>query len=73
MQHVVSVIRDVCRKYSDGNVLTPVPVSDYIYTSTFASKNGRKRMEDCHVIINDLQIIFDVKVSYIKLFFSFLI
>lgn len=73
MQHVVSIIRDVCRKYSEGNVPTPVHVSDYFYTSTFASKNRRKRMEDCHVIINDLQIIFDVKVSYIKLFFISLI
>lgn len=66
MQHVIRLIRDVCQKCLDQELLASLPVSDDYYISIFAAKNRRRCMEDSHVIINDLQKIFDLKVWFLS-------
>ncbi len=64
MQYVISKIQEVFRKYGENDELisTLCVPNPNIFTSTFANKNRRRCMEDCHVIITGLQDLFDVKV-----------
>ncbi|KAK7571996.1 hypothetical protein V9T40_014468 [Parthenolecanium corni] len=62
MQYVIGKIREICQRFVDGKLQYPQPVSDQPnYLSIFATKNRRRCMEDCHVIISDLNVLFDVK------------
>lgn len=63
MQYVISKIQEICPRYlEDEQILSlSVPNQEH-YISVFATKNRRRYMEDCHVIIRDLQKLFNIKV-----------
>lgn len=51
---------EICLRYLDNSKLCslPTPGPPYNAVSAFAVKNNRRRMEDRHVIIHDLNSLF---------------
>lgn len=65
MQTVMAKINEVCLRYLDNSMLCslPAPGTPYFPTSVCAVKNTRRRMEDRHVVIHDLNTMFNIQVS----------
>ncbi|KAJ8966448.1 hypothetical protein NQ317_003194, partial [Molorchus minor] len=63
MQTVMAKTNEVCLRYLDNSMLCslPSPGTPYYVTSTYAAKNTRKRMEDRHVVIHDLNTMFNIQ------------
>lgn len=74
MQTVMAKINEVCLRYLDNSMLCSLPTSDnaYFATSVCAVRNSRKRMEDRHVYIHDLNTMFNNQVSTIIFHFGYL-
>lgn len=64
MQTVMAKIIEVCLRYLDNSMLCSLPSSSntYFATSVCAVRNGRRRMEDRHVVIHDLNTMFNNQV-----------
>lgn len=60
MQTVMAKTNEVCMRYLDNSKLCtlPTPGPPYNEVSTCAIKNTRRRMEDRHVVIHDLNSLF---------------
>lgn len=66
MQCVVTKTNEICLRYLDNSKLCslPSPGAPYNTVSVCAIKNNRRRMEDRHVVIHDLNALFiDEEVS----------
>ncbi|KAJ8940633.1 hypothetical protein NQ318_020690 [Aromia moschata] len=63
MQTVMAKTNEVCLRYLDNSMLCslPSPGGPYFLTSIHAVKNGRRKMEDRHVVIHDLNTMFNVQ------------
>lgn len=67
MQTVMSKMNEVCLRYLDNSQLDSLPAPDSTplpEVSVFASRNARRRMEDRHVIIHDLNTMFNIQVYF---------
>ncbi|XP_023311982.1 mucin-2 isoform X3 [Anoplophora glabripennis] len=63
MQTVMAKTNEVCLRYLDNSMLCslPSPGTPYFPTSVYAVKNSRRRMEDRHVVIHDLNTMFNIQ------------
>lgn len=64
MQTVMAKTNEVCLRYLDNSMLCslPSPSNTYFYeTSVFAIRNKRRKMEDRHVVVHDLNTMFNVQ------------
>ncbi|XP_057667078.1 titin-like isoform X1 [Diorhabda carinulata] len=65
MQTVIAKTNEVCLRYLDNSMLCSLPSPDtgtpYCITSVYAIKNTRRRMEDRHVVIHDLNNMFNIQ------------
>ncbi|XP_048522569.1 uncharacterized protein LOC109539536 isoform X2 [Dendroctonus ponderosae] len=61
MQAVMAKTNEVCLRYLDNSLLysLPPPSSTYYATSVSAKRNKRRTMEDRHVAIHDLNLMFN--------------
>lgn len=73
MQGVVGKTNEICLRYLDNSMLysLPPPGEPHNVVTVFASKNRRKKMEDRHVVINDLNTIFNRQVWFFYFFGGF--
>jgi protein phosphatase 1E len=64
MQTVMAITNDICQKYLDNNMLYSLPSPGWPHhiVSVFAAKNKRRRMEDRHVVVHDLNTMFNIQV-----------
>lgn len=71
MQCVMAKTNEVCLRYLDNSMLCslPSPGPPYNIVSVYALKNLRRKMEDRHVVIHDLNTMFNIQV--IQCFFVF--
>lgn len=71
MQTVVAKTNEVCLRYMENSMLCslPPPGPPYNVTTLCAVKNGRRQMEDRHVIIHDLNTMFNIQVKYYFIIF----
>lgn len=70
MQAVTGKINEICKRYLENSrlaLLPPPPSIPLPIVTVCAIRNSRRKMEDRHVILHDLNAIFNVKVK-IKLF-----
>ena len=79
MKHVFTKLRDVCQRWlangAAGAVAALKPTSYVPHAhrvSLCAIKNTRRKMEDRHLVIHDLNALYGLKVPPTFLFFSFL-
>ncbi|CAH1100487.1 unnamed protein product, partial [Psylliodes chrysocephalus] len=65
MQTVMAKTNEVCLRYLDNSMLCSLPSPDagspFCLTSVCAIKNTRRRMEDRHVIVHDLNTTFSIQ------------
>ncbi|XP_066247758.1 uncharacterized protein [Euwallacea similis] len=63
MQAVMAKINEVCLRYLDNSMLCslPAPTNVFYETSICARRNRRRRMEDRHVVIHDLNTMFNIQ------------
>jgi protein phosphatase 1E len=63
MQTVMAITNDICQKYLDNNMLYSLPSPGWPHhiVSVFAAKNKRRRMEDRHVVVHDLNTMFNIQ------------
>ncbi|XP_018318809.1 protein phosphatase 1E isoform X3 [Agrilus planipennis] len=63
MQTVMNQINEICFRYLDNSKLCslPSPGPPYCKVSAYAIKNVRRRMEDRHVVIHDLNTMFNIQ------------
>lgn len=71
MQTVIAVTNKICQRYLENAMLytLPCPGPPYSPVSVSAIKNCRRSMEDRHVVIHDLNTMFNIQVVFV--FFSF--
>lgn len=55
---------EVCLRYLDNSMLCSLPAPSFTYNvvTVAASRNKRRKMEDRHVVIHDLNTMFNVQV-----------
>lgn len=63
MQAVMAKANEVCLRYLDNSMLCslPTPTTNFYLTSANAVRNKRRTMEDRHVVIHDLNTMFNVQ------------
>ncbi|CAG9831162.1 unnamed protein product, partial [Diabrotica balteata] len=65
MQTVMAKTNEVCLRYLDNSMLCSLPSPDtgtpYCITSVCAIRNTRRRMEDRHVVVHDLNTMFNIQ------------
>ncbi|XP_076265409.1 uncharacterized protein LOC143199457 isoform X2 [Rhynchophorus ferrugineus] len=63
MQAVMAKANEVCLRYLDNSMLCslPTPINNFCITTALAVRNKRKTMEDRHVVIHDLNTMFNVQ------------
>nr|XP_008196003.1 PREDICTED: 205 kDa microtubule-associated protein [Tribolium castaneum] len=63
MQTVMAKTNEVCLRYLDNSMLCslPPPGQPHNITSVCAAKNKRRRMEDRHVVVPDLNTMFNLQ------------
>nr|CAI5826625.1 unnamed protein product [Callosobruchus analis] len=65
MQAVMAKTNEVCLRYLDNSMLCslPSPADTHVFypTSACAVKNSRRKMEDRHVVIHDLNTMFNIQ------------
>ncbi|XP_050304979.1 titin-like isoform X2 [Anthonomus grandis grandis] len=63
MQAVMAKTNQVCLRYKDNSMLCslPPPSNTYFVTSIYAARNRRRKMEDRHVAIHDLNTMFSLQ------------
>ncbi|KAK9707693.1 Protein phosphatase 2C [Popillia japonica] len=63
MQCVMAKTNEVCLRYLDNSMLCslPSPGPPYNIVSVYALKNLRRKMEDRHVVIHDLNTMFNIQ------------
>jgi len=65
MKTVLQSVHDVCHKLLESSNLENVlSTSSFHPYSVQAIKNTRRRMEDRHVVIQDMNGLFNLKVSF---------
>lgn len=63
MQTVMAKVNEVCLRYLDNSMLCSLPSDNaYFATSVSAVRNGRRRMEDRHTVVHDLNTMFNIQV-----------
>lgn len=65
MQAVTKKINEICHRYLENSrlaLLPPPPSTPFPMTSVFAIKNNRRKMEDRHVVLHDLNTMFKIDV-----------
>lgn len=70
MKSVVAKTNEILQRYLDNSKLCSLPSPcgrSYSVTSVFATKNLRRTMEDRHVVIHDLNTLFNVQAGFIEL------
>ncbi|XP_024944588.1 mucin-17 isoform X2 [Cephus cinctus] len=63
MQAVTSKVNEICSRYLDNSrlaLLPPPPSTPMPRVSAYCIKNCRRKMEDRHVVLHDLHIIFSI-------------
>lgn len=65
MQTVMAKTNEVCLRYLDNSVLysLPMPETYFHVVSTYCIKNKRRKMEDRHVVIHNLNTTFNLQVD----------
>lgn len=66
MQTVMNKLNEICLRYLDNSQLDKLPApgeTSLPEVSVCASRNYRRRMEDRHVIIHDLNTMFSIEVN----------
>ena len=65
MQTVMAKTNEICLRYLDNSMLCslPSPGVPHNVVSVCAAKNKRRRMEDRHVVIHDLNTMFNIQVN----------
>lgn len=66
MQTVMAKTNEICARYLDNSVLCslPSPGPPNFKVSVYAARNSRKKMEDRHVVVHDLNTIFNIQVQF---------
>lgn len=74
MQSVILQVNEICLRYLDNSMLCslPSPGPPYNLVSYHAVRNSRRRMEDRHVIVHDLNTIFNKSVSFTNINYKLL-
>lgn len=65
MQAVTGKVNEICQRYLENSrlaLLPPPPSTPMPLATAFAIRNNRRKMEDRHVILHDLNTIFNIKV-----------
>lgn len=66
MQAVTKKVNEICQRYLDNSrlaLLPPPPSTPLPLTSVFAIRNNRRKMEDRHTILHDLNTTFNIEVG----------
>lgn len=61
MEHIIDIVDEVCQKWNKD--LPPIPIPAQVHECYhYEIKNTRRKMEDRHVMLPDLNTLFDLKV-----------
>ncbi|XP_057332956.1 serine-rich adhesin for platelets-like isoform X2 [Microplitis mediator] len=66
MQAVTKKVNEICQRYLDNSrlaLLPPPPSAPLPLTSVFAIRNSRRKMEDRHTILHDLNTTFSIEMK----------
>ena len=58
LQNVTSTVNEVCRRLKSEEKSSTIKNSRLVPNSVCAVKNGRRKMEDRHVVLHDINMIF---------------
>ncbi|XP_015110938.1 titin [Diachasma alloeum] len=64
MQAVTGKVNEICQRYLENSrlaLLPPPPSTPLPLTTVYAIKNTRRKMEDRHVVLHDLNTIFNIQ------------
>ena len=59
LQNVTSTVNEVCKRLKSEEKPREIKPGRVVPCSVAAVKNGRRKMEDRHVVIHDVNIIFE--------------
>jgi len=64
MQAVTNEVNEICRRYLDNSRLALLPPpSSTPQVAVGAIRNARRKMEDRHIILHDLNTMFNIQVE----------
>ena len=62
MEHVIDIVDEVCQKWNKDLPAMPIPTQVH-ECYHYEIKNTRRKMEDRHVMLQDMNTLFDLKVN----------
>lgn len=61
MEHIIDIVDEVCQKWNKDLPAIPIPAQVH-ECYHYEIKNTRRKMEDKHVMLQDMNTLFDLKV-----------
>lgn len=62
MEHIIDMVDEVCQKWNKDLPVIPIPAQVH-ECYHYEIKNTRRKMEDKHVMLQDMNTLFDLKVQ----------